>query len=68
MNGRTPSVKQRTSNSCVPEMLVRAFRVIASTTRRLVLAEWLHGIYLVTKSQRQETSRYVLGKVWVIAI
>ena len=55
----TPFVRQRTSDSRIPEMLIGAFRVIASATRRLVLAEWLFRIYLVTKCQGHEASRHI---------
>ena len=64
----TPSVNKRTSNSCIPEMLVRAFRVVASATRRFILAEWLHRVYLVTISQGQKTPEHFLCVVGVIAI
>lgn len=59
-NGRKSFVQQRTSDSRVPEMLCRTFRVSASAIFYLGLAEWCIGVYLVAKCHGQETSRDIL--------
>jgi hypothetical protein len=58
----------RTSDAHAPEVLVRAFRVVARAACSFVLAEWLLGIDLVTIGWGQEAARHVLCKVGVVAI
>jgi hypothetical protein len=49
-------------------MLIFAMRVIAGTTYGLKPAERLHGVYLMTVSWGEETTRYFLRVKRMIAI
>lgn len=66
--GHSVSPFLRTSYAHAPKVLIRAVGVVARATCRLVLAERLLRIDLVTESRRQKATRNIVCKVGMVAI
>lgn len=62
------SLVTRTSDTHAPEMLVRALRVVAGSTRRFKRTQRLVKVNLVTVCHGQEAALDIVREVGVVAI